>query len=363
MNDDIECLETTVTRLGTALAPDGDATEAEGILNPAVTRDRDGKLLLYPRAVAAGNVSRVALVEASGPSDAPVFKRSGFVLQPEAPYERRPTGGYGCEDPRVTFVPALDQYVMTYTAFGPLGPRIAMALSRDGYAWERLGLADFSAPGLPCGDDKDAAFFPEPVRSPNGVLSFAFYHRPMLHVSAMDGRAAVPLILELPPSERESARIAYVPVEPVLADRRNLLRVAESALVLPPQPEWGRIKTGGGTPPVRVAEGWMSLYHGVDAESRTDGRVAMMYRAGIVIHDAESPHIVRYRSPEPVLAPQTSEERFGTVPDVVFPTGIDPVPHADRSYDVYYGMADIRIGRAHLGLGESTLAGDAESAA
>ena len=48
-------------------------------------------------------------------------------LQPEAPYELRPHPGYGCEDPRVTYVGELKAYVMAYTAFGPDGPRIALA--------------------------------------------------------------------------------------------------------------------------------------------------------------------------------------------------------------------------------------------
>ncbi len=237
---------------------------------------------------------------------------------------------------------------MTYTAFGPLGPRIAIALSQDGRTWERLGLVDFSAPGLPCGDDKDAAFFPEPVISPAGVKSFAFYHRPMLHVSAVDGRAAVPLILALPPEDREAIRIAYVPYEPAMADRSKLLQVAESVVVLAPEAAWGRIKTGAGTPPVRVAEGWLSMFHGVDAETRQDGSFEMRYSAGIVIHDAERPDVIRYRSPEPVLAPQTDHERNGVVNDVVFPTGIVVLDDAKRSYDIYYGMADRYVGRVRL---------------
>jgi predicted GH43/DUF377 family glycosyl hydrolase len=253
----------------------------------------------------------------------------------------------------VTFVPLLDAYVMAYTAFGPSGPRIAFALSSDGYEWNRLGLADFSAPGLPCGDDKDAAFFPEPVLSPKGVMSFAFYHRPMLHVSAVDGCAAIPIILDLPARDRESTRIAYVPLEAALADRRNLLRVSESALVLEPAHDWGRIKNGGGTPPVRVEEGWMSLFHGVDGLYDPSGKCSgMRYSAGIVIHDLHRPDIVRYRSPEPLFSPETVDERRGMVNNVVFPTAIDQRPEP-RDYDVYYGMADSRIGRIRVQLGAS----------
>jgi predicted GH43/DUF377 family glycosyl hydrolase len=361
-------LQTQITRLGVAVEPNGDASEAEGVLNPASTRTRDGKLLLYPRAVARGNVSRIAILEASGPADEPVFRHVGFALEPQEPYEFRSVpGGYGCEDPRVTFVPVLDAYVMAYTAFGPSGPRIALALSNDGYIWERLGLVDFSAPGLPHGDDKDAAFFPEPVTSPAGVTSLAFYHRPMLHISAVDGRAAIPIILALPPGERESTRIAYVPLAPVLADRANLLVVAESVLVLPAGEEWGRIKNGGGTPPVRIDEGWLSFFHGVDGQNDATGRfTGMRYSGGIVVHDAERPDRVLYRSPAPAFVPETADELRGMVNNVVFPTAIDVRPGAGpRDYDVYYGMADSRIGRIRVqfGAGAFSAAGAAVDAA
>ncbi len=344
----IDRLNAVVTRLGSVLSPDGDAREAEGVLNPAGVRARGGEFLLYPRCVAAGNVSRIGIVRVHANGDERSFERCGYALEPQAPYERRAApGGEGCEDPRVTFIPVLDRYVMAYTAFGPKGPRIAFALSYDGYEWERLGLADFSAPELPAGDDKDAAFFPEPVISPAGVLSLALYHRPMLHISAVDGRAAVPLILDLPPADRESICIAYVPLEPVLADVRNLLTIAESVQVLVPHGTWGRIKLGGGTVPVRIAEGWFSLYHGVDAIP-IDGGFKMRYSAGVVIHDADDLTQIRYCSDAPIMVPEGDDELVGMVGNVVFPTALDI--DGDRTFDVYYGMADSRIGRARIAL-------------
>jgi predicted GH43/DUF377 family glycosyl hydrolase len=347
--------DAAITRLGVVLTPDGSLNEAEGVLNPASARTRDGGLLLYPRVVASANASRVGIVRGFERGDDVHFERDGYALEPSAGYERRAPGhgGMGCEDPRVTFIAALDRYVMAYTAFGPDGPRIAIALSNDGLLWERLGLADFSTPGLPCGDDKDGAFFPEPVRSPGGVLSIAFYHRPMLHLSTTNGRAAIPTILDLPPENRESTRIAYVPLAPVYADIRNLLKVSESALVLAPDGPWGKIKTGGGTPPVRIAEGWFSLYHGVDAID-VGGTYQMTYSAGIVVHDIDRPHIVTYRSPAPVMRPEGADELLGTVNNVVFPTAIDQ--RADRTFDFYYGMADAKIGRARCALAPAYVA-------
>ncbi|MBV9440386.1 MAG: glycosidase [Candidatus Eremiobacteraeota bacterium] len=338
----------TITRLGVVLSPDGSPNEIEGVLNPASAVGRDGELLLYPRAVATGNVSRVERCRVLRSGDDVRVERRGFALEPEAPYEQRTVpGGMGCEDPRVTFIPVLDRYVMAYTAFGPDGPRIAIALSSDGLSWERLGLVRF-APGLPQGDDKDGVFFPEPVLSPNGVRSLAFYHRPMLRLSTMDGRSAVPTLLDLAPSEREAARIAYVPLEPVLHDLRRLLEARESAIVLIPDAPWCRIKTGAGTPPVRVAEGWFSIFHGVNAVDAGGGSYRMRYSAGFVVHDLERPHIVRYHSPVPVMEPQGIDETHGIVNDVVFPTAIEV--RGERSFEFYYGMADARVGRARLEL-------------
>ena len=43
---------------------------------------RAGELLLYPRAVAAGNVSRIGLARDRVDSDACVFERLGYALEP-----------------------------------------------------------------------------------------------------------------------------------------------------------------------------------------------------------------------------------------------------------------------------------------
>ncbi len=362
MNSTLTRFDASITRLGVVFEPSGGVDDIEGVLNPAGVRAKDGKFVLYPRLVAAGNVSRIGIargVELKG--DAITFERDGYALEPGAPYEMRSVpGGMGCEDPRVTFIAALGRYLMAYTAFGPSGPRIAFAQSLDGYVWERIGLADFSGPGLPSGDDKDAAFFPEPVRSPSGVLSIAFYHRPMLHISAVDGQAAIPIIFAMKPEDRESTRIAYVPLEPVLADIKSIVHVKESTLVLTPDSEWGRIKNGGGTPPVRIAEGWFSLFHGVDA-IENDGHFRMRYSAGFVIHDYEKPHVVLYRSPAPVLVPEGRDETHGVVNNVVFPTALDV--RGERIFDVYYGMADAKIGRARLELAPAAAALGSENAA
>ena len=172
----------------------------------------------------------------------------------------------------------------------------------------------------------------------------------MLHLSSVDGRAAIPMIERMPFEDRESIRIAYVPLNPVLKDRGNLCNVAESVQVLSPIAQWGSIKIGAGTPPVRIAfdgiEGWLSVFHGVDAVGR---KPSLRYSAGIVIHDLERPDCILYRSPKPIMTPESRRERRGIVDNVVFPTGLDPRPDlGERTYDIYYGMGDYSIGAARM---------------
>ncbi|MGZ3499124.1 MAG: hypothetical protein ACXWNK_14230 [Vulcanimicrobiaceae bacterium] len=134
------------------------------------------------------------------------IEQCGYALEPQAPYElREQPGGYGCEDPRVTFIAALDLYVMAYVAFGPRGLEVALAISPDGLTWERVGLLHFQESDTPFAD-KDAAFFPEPVRAPSGTLALALYHRPTLALSVISGQRALPLLSSLPTQLRRYHR-------------------------------------------------------------------------------------------------------------------------------------------------------------
>ncbi len=345
--------EAHLERLGRALAPSGDPFDREGVFNPGCARLPDGRLALYPRYVAAGNVSRIGRCIGHFNGDDVSFERAGFALEPCADYEfRSEPGGYGCEDPRVTYVSPLELYVMTYCAYGPAGARVAIAVSRDGLAWERLGLVNFPF-SHPAYGNKDAAFFPDTVTSKSGVPSIALLHRPTMHRSVLHGRALNREILGMPPEEREGIRIGYVPLKAARSDQRNLLDVQEEMAIMSPNDEWGRIKIGAGTPPVRTGAGWMLLYHGIDELGERADAAAVVYRVGIAILDAEHPHVVRYRSPQPLFAPQTPDELRGFVDAVVFPTGIDRRRDlGDGVFDVYYGMADDLVGRARLTIEE-----------
>jgi predicted GH43/DUF377 family glycosyl hydrolase len=347
-------LHVRTKRLGVVLSPNGDPLESEGLLNPAfLVSKQTGAKILLPRVVAHGNQSRVGEVEVSEANGKIETKRLGYALEPEVWYEKGGNGGEGCEDPRVTYIDEIGHFVMVYTAYSKQGPRIALAISCTGHRWIRLGLVEFPRELGMCPDDKDGMFFPAPVLSPKGVRSLAMYHRPMVSVPLEGSLDMFQSILAAPAENRQSIRIAYVPLDAVKADMRNLLKVSESAISMVPGEQWGRIKVGSGTPPVLVDEGWLSIYHAVDARPKNDGtgRYAMLYRAGIVIHDPQHPEKILYQSPKPVLWPRTKAEKEGVVNDVVFPTAWERRPDLEALesspgyvFDVYYGMADYKIG-------------------
>jgi beta-1,2-mannobiose phosphorylase / 1,2-beta-oligomannan phosphorylase len=342
-----------LTRVGVIMRPDPAADfEAEGVLNPASGRSPDGRLWLLPRMVAAGNVSRVGLAEVLVQDGQPVgVRRDGIVLAPDAGWERSPRAA-GVEDPRVTWIPSLQMHVMTYVAFGPLGPRPALAVSANLREWRRLGPLHFEyQPQLDTDlnlfPNKDVVVFPEPVPDPDGQPAYAMLHRPMWNLGLILGGTEdvfLPAGLDDP---RPGIWISYAPVEGVQRDLTALTHLRCHRLVALPAYDYESVKIGAGPPPLRVAEGWLLIHHGVSghlAEGWAPQR-DVHYSAGAMLLDPADPAVVLARTPSPLLTPQVPEERDGIVPNVVFPTAIEEV---NGQRFVFYGMADASIGAAQL---------------
>jgi len=339
-----------VERLGPIMEPEpGNPLECAGVLNPAGVTGPDGAYYLFPRLVAAGNYSRIGIArvrrDAAG---RPVgVERLGLALEPETRDELVRPGVGGCEDPRVTYVAALDVYVMAYTALGPSGAKVALAMSRDLRQWERLGLVDFATEAGADFNrfvDKDALLLPRPVRGPDGRWALAMLHRPIYEAWAEEAG----LTLRLAPPDgvrdaRPSIWLSYCPLEEARrwVHGRGPARFAQHRLLATPVHPWEADRIGGGTVPLLTAWGWLMLYHGVHRSP--DG--ARCYRAGMLLLDRDDPRIVRARSVSPTFGPETADKRVGVVGNVVFP---EAVAARAGGIDVYYGMADSRIGAAHL---------------
>ncbi len=346
-------------RIGLMMEPEpGNPLEVEGVLNPAGARGPDGQFYLFPRLVAEGNYSRIGIarVKFNAAGDPTGVDRIGIALEPEADYELRPGGG-GCEDPRVTFCEDLGRYVMSYTALSAKGPRIALALSDDLIHWDRLGPATFKPhQGIEFDnvDNKDAGIFPVAIPDPCGEPAMAILHRPLFHKTRPEDTVSEPSNRTVDP-DRESIWISYCPLGEAGDEPYHLCHFSlHSKLAIPAAP-WERLKIGGGPPPIMTRHGWMIIYHGVhELHEPSTAEHKLCYSAGVMILPRKHPRHVRYRSPEPVLIPILPQECVGTVANVVFPTAIDrrdDIGSPDR-YDVYYGMADNRIGAARLDVPE-----------
>ncbi|QDV78365.1 glycosidase [Botrimarina mediterranea] len=349
-------------RLGRIMEPEpGNLLEVEGVLNPAAVRGPDGQLYLFPRLVARGNYSRIGIarVKFNDAGDPCGVERLGIALEPKADYELRPDGSGGCEDPRITFIEPLQRYVMTYTALSSRGPRIAPAISEDLFHWERMGLAIFIPyEGVEFNDvdNKDSLLFPVAIPDPDGRPSMAIIHRPLFPGTGPDEtlHCRYPRVVDI---LRESIWISYHSLVDEVCDKHHHLCHFDmhDRLATPVSP-WETLKIGGGTPPILTKHGWLMVYHGVSEVREPDKASSdLCYSAGLMVLSREHPRKILYRSTEPVLTPLLPQERHGTISNVVFPTGIDrrdDLSTPDR-FDVYYGMADNRIGVTRLDVPES----------
>jgi len=326
-----------LVRCGVVLTPDStDPYEAGGVLNPAAAV-LDGLTYVLYRSVALNppNYSRILMATCRllPTGHLEVTRLHKVALEPQEPYELWADGkGGGVEDPRIT--PLDDFYYMTYTAFGTVegitAPRIAFARSRDLSHWQRLGLIRFDpletaageqAPGFDLNTvpNKDAVLFPKRI---NG--RYCMLHRPMF-----DPATGMPQSIWMSWSD-------------------DLLNWTGHRLVMAPELPWERIKVGAGTPPILTQEGWLVFYHGVEGTGDDDPE--RRYHAGVLLLDLDDPGKILYRSPRPVLSPESDEEKTGVVNNVVFPCGAVVSPSGQ--IEVYYGMGDRAIGLATTQLPE-----------
>ena len=221
-----------------------------------------------------------------------------------SPDPGRPEEEWGVEDPRLTRVDELDAWVITYTAFGPGGPAIALATTQDFKTVERRGIV--RAP-----EDKNGALLPRRVDG-----DFILFHRP---VTVIGARADIWL-------SRSSDLHSWSSPVPVLDARVGGW--------------WDSARIGMGPPPMETPAGWLVVYHGVRQTV-----AGALYRAGLALLDLDDPSVVLHRCSEWVLGPTESYEITGDVPGVVFPCGLIHDPATDE-LRLYYGAADTCIAMA-----------------
>ncbi len=266
------------------------------VFNPGATTLQDGTTLLLCRVEDRRGISHLCAARSANGVDGWVIDESP-TLQPDP--INYPEELWGIEDPRITFVPELGEYLIAYTAFGKTGPGVAVASTKDFKKFERFGLAMNA-------DDKDAAFFP---RRFNG--EYALIHRP---------------------STDKGSHI-WISFSP---DLRNW---GGHMMLLPARRGawWDANKVGLSPPPIETDRGWLVMYHGVRQHAS-----GSLYRMGLALFDKEHPEICLKRGQTWMFGPETDYETKGDVGYAVFPCGYTVLPDGD-TIRFYYGAADTTI--------------------
>src|SRR3954451_7872133 len=207
---------------------------------------------------------------------------------------------YGVEDPRIT--PLHGRFYFTYVAVSRHGAATALGSTAEFKEFTRQGV-------IFCSENKDVVLFPEQVAGANVAL-----HRP---------NPATPFC-------RPEMWVAW---------SQDIIHWGHHGVLHGGGAEWETGRVGAGPPPVRVAEGWLEIYHG--SRHTTEPGEVGKYSTGALLLDLENPAQILRRPPESIFDPTADFERHGFVPDVVFPTGIVETP---ETFLVYYGAADTCTG-------------------
>ena len=209
---------------------------------------------------------------------------------------------WGIEDPRITYVPELEQYAMAYTSFARGGPGVSLALTKDFKSFERFGVI------MPP-EDKDAALLPRRIGG-----RWALIHRPVTTLGA-------------------HMWISYSPDLRHWGSHKIILEARRGGW-------WDANKIGLCSPPIETAKGWLAIYHGV--RQTASGNI---YRLGLALFDLECPDKCLQRGDSWMFGPEAPYERGGDVNDVVFPCGQTIGADGD-TINLYYGVADSSVALA-----------------
>jgi predicted GH43/DUF377 family glycosyl hydrolase len=272
---------------------------AHSVFNAGATRLADGTTLLLCRVEdRRGHSHLCAARSADGVTKWVIDEKPTLMPQPD----KYPEELWGIEDPRITYVPELLKYAVTYTAFGKGGPGVSLAMTTDFITFERCGLVMQA-------DDKDAALLP---RRFDG--NFAMLHRPMAETGA-------------------HVWISYSPDLRNWGGHKLILMARRGSW-------WDANKVGLSPPMIETAKGWLMIYHGVRHTA-----AGSLYRLGLALFDLQHPEKCILRGDEWVFGPEAPYEIQGDVAMVAFPCGYTIADDGD-TLNMYYGAADTSIALA-----------------
>jgi predicted GH43/DUF377 family glycosyl hydrolase len=234
------------------------------------------------------------------------------LIAPQEPWEK-----YGCEDPRVTYFEG--QYIIFYTALGgfPFNAgniKVACALSKD---LEKIDAKHLVTPF----NAKAMTLFPERIGGKITAIFSAHTDEPPAKIAVVQCDKLEDL-WSLSFWEKWHAELDKHVVDPRRSDHDHV---------------------EVGSPPIKTKDGWLLFYSYIQdyfagEEKRVCGIEALLL-------DLKDPTKIVGRTKGPVIVPEEIYEKYGVVPNTIFPSGA--LLEKNR-IDLYYGAADTVCARVEL---------------
>lgn len=291
--------------------------EARGTFNPAAIKKGNITHVLYRAQGRPDALMTPAGISSIGKAlslDDEHFQSRRQFIVPEEPWEK-----YGCEDPRVTYFEG--KYYIFYTALGgmPFGPgniKVAAAVSKDLETIEEKHLiTPFNA--------KAMTLFPERVNGKITVILSAHTDEPPAKI-AVAQCDRIEELWDLSFWEKWHSEL-------------------DEHVINPLRFEHDHVEVG--STPIKTKEGWLMFYSYIQNYFGGGDRV---FGIEALLLDLKDPKVIRGRTKGPIMVPEEIYERYGAVPNIVFPTSA--ILHKSGRIDVYYGGADTVCAKASLNL-------------
>jgi len=248
------------------------------------------------------NVSTIGIARSE---DGYHFSDRKRFITPEEPWER-----FGCEDPRVTYIDG--KYYIFYTAlseypFRADGIKAAVAISDNlEHVREKHLVTPFNAKGM--------TLFPERINGKLWALLTVDTDRRPSFIGIASFNDEVEMLSETYwhtwYAEKEKHTLAFKRPNHIHEDHVEV-----------------------GAPPVKTDKGWLVFYSHIRNYFIGDA----FFTVEAILLDLNDPRKIIGRTEFPLMSPSESYERYGMVPNIVFPSG---VLVQGKRVDIYYGAAD-----------------------
>lgn len=291
--------------------------ESRGTFNPSVVKRGNITHMLYRalgRPDALMTPAGISTIGKALSLDGERFQNRRQFIIPTEPWEK-----YGCEDPRVTYFEG--KYVIFYTALGgmPFGPgniKVAAAISKDLETIEEKHLiTPFNA--------KAMALFPERVGGKITAILTAHTDEPPSKI-AIAQCDKLEELWDLSFWEKWHAEHNDHVINPLRGDRDHV---------------------EVGSQPIKTKYGWLIFYSYIQNYFGGGQRV---FGIEAMLLDLKDPRQIVGKTKGPIMVPEEIYERYGLVPEIVFPSGAELTK--DGRVNIYYGGADTVCAKASLNL-------------